>query len=111
MNNRWSIRAKITAMLAIPIVMLIAIWLFAVSFTLQPALDLRNSKLVGDKLTEPAEAMVDELQVERQLTTVYVAGGRKNAAAVQEQRAKTDLEVQEFRELAADGDFQDVASA
>jgi signal transduction histidine kinase len=111
MNNRWSIRAKITAMLAIPIVMLVAIWLFAVSFTLQPALDLRNAKLVSDKLTEPAEAMVEELQVERQLTTVYVAGGRRNAGAVQEQRSKTDLEVQEFRDLAAGKDFQDVASA
>ncbi|GAA3243212.1 nitrate- and nitrite sensing domain-containing protein [Dactylosporangium siamense] len=111
MNNRWSIRAKITAMLAIPIVMLIAIWLFAVSFTLQPALDLRNSKLVSDKVTEPAEAMVEQLQIERQLTTVYVAGGRRNATAVQEQRAKTDLEVTEFRDLAASKDFQDVASA
>ncbi|WP_327001460.1 nitrate- and nitrite sensing domain-containing protein [Dactylosporangium sp. NBC_01737] len=110
MNNRWSIRAKITAMLAIPIVMLVAIWLFAVSFTLQPALDLRNSKLVGDKVTEPAEAMVEQLQVERQLTSVYVAGGRKNATAVREQRVRTDAAVAEFRQLAADKDFQDVAS-
>ncbi|GAB3839478.1 nitrate- and nitrite sensing domain-containing protein [Dactylosporangium cerinum] len=111
MNNRWSIRAKITAMLAIPIVMLVAIWLFAVSFTLETALDLRNAKLVSDKVTEPAEAMVEQLQIERQLTTVYVAGGRRNAGAVQEQRAKIDLEVKEFRELASDKDFQDVASA
>ncbi|MFF5225704.1 nitrate- and nitrite sensing domain-containing protein [Dactylosporangium sp. NPDC000521] len=110
MTNRWSIRAKITAMLAIPIVMLVAIWLFAVSFTLQPALDLRNSKLVSDKVTEPAEAMVEELQVERQLTTVYVAGGRKNSAALREQRAKTDVEVQEFRDLSSDKDFLAVAS-
>src|SRR5688500_4413655 len=102
MSNRWSIRAKITAMLAIPIVMLVAIWLFAVSFTLQPALDLRNSKLVGDKVTEPAEAMVEQLQIERQLTTVYVAGGRKDAGAMREQRAKTDAAVTEFRQLAAD---------
>ncbi|MDG6109254.1 nitrate- and nitrite sensing domain-containing protein [Dactylosporangium aurantiacum] len=110
MNNRWSIRAKINAMLAIPIVMLAAIWLFAVSFTLEPALDLRNSKLVGDKVTEPAEAMVEQLQVERQLTTVYVAGGRKDAAAVREQRAKTDAAVAQFRTLASDGDLQDVAT-
>ncbi|MEV4131894.1 nitrate- and nitrite sensing domain-containing protein [Dactylosporangium sp. NPDC049742] len=110
MINRWSIRAKITAMLAIPIVMLIAIWLFAVSFTLQPALDLRNSKLVSDKVTEPAEAMVEELQVERQLTTVFIAGGRKNGTALREQRAKTDVEVAEFRDLSADKDFLAVAS-
>ncbi|GAA2627702.1 hypothetical protein GCM10010399_69120 [Dactylosporangium fulvum] len=98
-------------MLAIPIVMLVAIWLFAVSVTLESALDLRNSKLTGDKVTEPAEAMVEQLQVERQLTTVYLAGGRADAAAVREQRAKSDVEIAEFRALATDRDLQDVASA
>src|SRR3954462_15561512 len=104
MNNRWSVRAKITAMMTVPLVMLAALWLFAVSITLPSALDLRGASTIADRVGEPAEAMVSALQSERQLTGAFLASGRKNGQAVMlEARRKTDDAVATFHRLSASG--------
>lgn len=93
MRSRWSVRAKITAMMTVPLVMLVALWLFAVSITLPSALDLRGTSTIADRVGEPAETMVSALQSERQLTGAYLASGRKSGQAQMVQaRQQTDSE-------------------
>jgi signal transduction histidine kinase len=112
MKQRWSVRAKITAMMTVPLVMLVALWLFAVSVTLPSALDLRGAGTVSDRVGEPAQAMVDELQVERQLTGAFASsGGKVGQAAMLEQRKKTDAAVETFRRLSSSGAARDAETA
>ncbi|WP_433223574.1 nitrate- and nitrite sensing domain-containing protein [Dactylosporangium sp. CS-047395] len=111
MKSRWSVRAKITAMMTVPLVMLVALWLFAVSITLPSALDLRGASTIADRVGEPAETMVTALQSERQLTGAFLASGRKSGQALMvEARQKTDLAVANFQRQSSSGPAQDAAS-
>jgi signal transduction histidine kinase len=112
MKNRWSVRAKITAMMTVPLVMLVGLWLFAVSVTLPSALDLRGASTVSDRISEPAEVMVAELQVERQVTGAFTASAHKSGQpAMLEQRKKTDVAVATFRRLSSSSQARSAASA
>jgi hypothetical protein len=73
-GSRWSIRAKITAMVAVPLVMLVAFWLFSVALTVPSALDLRGAGTTNDKVTVPGEALIAALRQERLATVQYAAG-------------------------------------
>ncbi|MGI5241426.1 nitrate- and nitrite sensing domain-containing protein [Dactylosporangium sp. CA-139066] len=111
MKRRWSVRAKITAMMAVPLVMLVALWLFAVSITLPSALDLRGASTIADRVGEPAEAMVTALQSERQLTGAFLASGRTSGQGVMlEARKKTDEAVAAFQRLSSSGPARSASS-
>lgn len=109
MNTRnWSIRSKIVAMVSVPIAALLALWVFATVLTTGPALRLLASQTLVDEVIRPGDLVVTELQKERQLTMVYLAG-RTALPAMQEQRIRTDQVIAAFRRRVADEDLRDTA--
>ncbi|GAA2384687.1 nitrate- and nitrite sensing domain-containing protein [Dactylosporangium salmoneum] len=97
--------------MTVPLVMLVALWLFAVSLTLPSALDLRGAATIADRVGEPGEAMVVALQSERQLTGAYLSSGRKSGQQVMlDARKKSDEAIAAFRRLSSSGPAKDVAS-
>ena len=65
MNTRnWNIRAKITALLLVPLLALVALWGFATSLTIPPALDLLNFRTTSENVGQPAEVLMTELKKE-----------------------------------------------
>jgi signal transduction histidine kinase len=108
-SSNWPIRSKIIALVAVPIAALLALWLFATTLTVGPASSLLATRTLLDELGVPGETLVAELQQERRLSVVYLAG-RGQAAALREQRSRTDQAVAEFRRRASGGDLRNSAS-
>ncbi|MDG4769485.1 nitrate- and nitrite sensing domain-containing protein [Solwaraspora sp. WMMD792] len=108
MNTRnWSIRSKIVALVAVPIAALLALWIFATSLTVGPALSLLGAQALLDDVGRPGEAVVAELQRERRLSVVYLsrADGQNALRAgdlrqLRDQWEATDAAVDEFRSSA-----------
>ncbi|WP_229403136.1 sensor histidine kinase [Micromonospora okii] len=97
MNTRdWPIRWKLTALVVAPVSALLALWIFATSLTLGPALDLLSARTLLTDLGRPGEAVVAELQRERRLTVVQLAGTGE-LLALTEQRRRTDTAIAELR--------------
>ncbi|GAB7039987.1 nitrate- and nitrite sensing domain-containing protein [Catenuloplanes niger] len=109
MNIRnWSIRSKIVALVSVPIAALLALWVFATVLTVDPALRLLASQDVLAGVGRPGEDLVAELQQERRLSLVYLAGSastptaRQDNVALTEQRERTDAALASFRELSVE---------
>jgi hypothetical protein len=98
-TRNWPIRAKIISLLMIPLVALIVMWLLATAVTLGPGLDLLATRNTVDTIARPAQNMATEVQVERKLTLIYLATGRRDPAALTAQRASTDTSIRTFRDL------------
>jgi hypothetical protein len=109
-TRTWSIRAKIIAVLSLPLVALIAMWALTTSVTLGPGLNLLDAQNNFENVGRPAQAVVVELQTERKLSFIYVATGAKDPAAVRAQRAQTDDAVDAFRRQATSADAQGAAT-
>ncbi|MDG4828873.1 nitrate- and nitrite sensing domain-containing protein [Solwaraspora sp. WMMD1047] len=110
MNTRnWPIRSKIVALVAAPIAALLALWIFATTLTVGPASSLLAAQTLLDELGKPGEAMVAELQRERRLSTIYLAG-RDNTTELAEQRVRTDAAITEFRRRTTGEELTDVAT-
>ncbi|WP_306215449.1 sensor histidine kinase [Actinoplanes sp. RD1] len=105
-----SIRAKIIALSAVPLTALLALWAFATVLTAGPALSLLSAQRLVDKVGDPGEVMVAELQRERRLSVVLLATPRTAAAAgtaaaaLATQRATTDRAVAGFLSTATGSD-------
>lgn len=109
MNTRnWSIRSKIVAMVSVPLAGLLALWMVALALAAGPALRLRDARTLVDALVRPGERLIAELQNERRLAAVYLAGSDV-VAGIAEQRARTDEAIAAFRRHAADFDPGEVA--
>ncbi|MBB4960400.1 sensor histidine kinase [Micromonospora polyrhachis] len=91
-----------------PIAALLALWIFATTLTVGPALSLLNTRQLLNEVGQPGEALVVELQRERRLTTIYLAGPGP-LPALDEQRARTDQAIVDFRRRASRSDVRDVA--
>src|SRR3712207_1596203 len=103
MNTRnWSIRAKIVALVAVPLVALLALWMFATALTVGPALNLLSARTLLDRVSAPGEDLIVELQRERRLSVVYLAVPI-DSAALAEQRTRTDNSVAAFRRQVSGG--------
>ena len=110
MNTRnWPIRSKIVALVAAPIAALLALWIFATTLAVGPASSLLAAQTLLDDLGRPGEALVAELQRERRLSVIYLAG-RDNMAELSEQRIRTDEVVTEFRRRTTSEALTDVAT-
>ena len=106
----WSIRSKIVALVAVPLAALLALWVFATVLTVGPAINLLSAQTLLDTVGRPGEVLVGELQKERRLSVVHIAGGAKEiSAALVAQRAATDRAAAAFRNSAAGSDAQDAA--
>ncbi|HEX7745475.1 MAG TPA: nitrate- and nitrite sensing domain-containing protein, partial [Micromonosporaceae bacterium] len=107
--QNWPVRSKIIALAAVPLAALLALWIFATTLTVGPALSLFSARTLLDEIGKPGEALVAELQQERRLTLVDLAG-RRDLAALREQRVRTDRAAADFRRRATSGDLRDAAS-
>ncbi|MDG4805873.1 nitrate- and nitrite sensing domain-containing protein [Micromonospora sp. WMMD1120] len=92
----WPIRSKLTALVVAPVTALLALWIFATTLTFGPALNLLSARTLLYDLGRPGEAVVTELQRERRLSVVQLAGDADLPALV-EQRQRTDRAVAELR--------------
>ncbi|MFD0785788.1 hypothetical protein ACFQZ8_17940, partial [Micromonospora azadirachtae] len=81
----WPIRSKLTALVVVPVTALLALWIFATTLTFGPALDLLAARTFLYDLGRPGEVVVAELQRERRLTVVQLAG-TEPLGALTEQR-------------------------
>ncbi|MFI5489942.1 nitrate- and nitrite sensing domain-containing protein [Micromonospora echinaurantiaca] len=109
MNTRdWPIRSKLTALVVVPVTALLALWIFATTLTFGPALDLLSARTLLYDLGRPGEAVVAELQRERRLSVIQLAGSEP-LPALAEQRARTDRAVAELRRRIAGDDLRDAA--
>ena len=108
----WSIRAKILTLLLLPVVPLLAMWMFTTSATLGPAVNLFTAVTNLQSAGQPSAALVDELQDERGLSMAY-AGGRHDAAtkaAISAARTKTDAAVAALHRNTGTAAFRDAES-
>lgn len=92
----WPIRSKLTALVVAPVTALLALWIFATTLTFGPALNLLSARTLLYDLGRPGEAVVTELQRERRLSVVQLAGDAE-LPALTEQRQRTDRAVAELR--------------
>ncbi|MFC3501000.1 nitrate- and nitrite sensing domain-containing protein [Micromonospora krabiensis] len=106
----WPIRSKLTALVIVPVTALLALWIFATTLTFGPALDLLAARTYLYDLGRPGEAVVAELQRERRLTVVQLAGTTA-LPALAEQRQRTDRAVQELRSRVDGEELRDAADA
>ncbi|HEY6595194.1 MAG TPA: nitrate- and nitrite sensing domain-containing protein [Asanoa sp.] len=109
-SRSWSIRSKIISLIAVPIAALVALWIFATTLTLGPALSLLNAGTLLDQVGRPGESLVAELQKERRLSLVYLAG-TGDTVALGAQRARTDRAAADFRRMSAAADTGDAQAA
>lgn len=107
-TRNWPIRSKIIALVAAPIAALVALWIFATTLTLGPASALLRAQTLLDEVGRPGETLVAELQRERRISLVHLAGPGV-ATALSEQRVRTDRAVTEFRRRAGNPDLAEVA--
>ncbi|WP_203707201.1 nitrate- and nitrite sensing domain-containing protein, partial [Asanoa iriomotensis] len=108
MNSRsWSIRSKIISLVAVPIAALTALWIFATTLTLGPALSLLSAQGLLDDIGRPGENVVAALQQERRLSLVYLAG-KTSQERLAAQRTETDDAIAEFRRRSANADTNDL---
>ncbi|MFG1775702.1 nitrate- and nitrite sensing domain-containing protein [Micromonospora sp. NPDC049048] len=109
MNTRdWPIRSKLTALVVVPVTALLALWIFATTLTFGPALDLLAARTLLYDLGRPGETVVAELQRERRLSVVQLAGDGA-AAGLAEQRQRTDRAIAELRRRIGGEELRDAA--
>lgn len=96
------------ALVVIPLVALLGLWLLATALTVGPARNLADAGLFAKDVGNPAAAVVTEVQTERRLTAVWLAKPG-NAAEMAAQRDATDAAVAQFRQMSANKEVGDRA--
>jgi len=95
-TRNWSLRTRITALLLVPLVALLVLWVFAVSLTARPVIQLLHFRSLAHDVAAPLEVLVTEVQQERQLSLVFL-GGDTAMPSLDEQRHATDSAADAFR--------------
>jgi signal transduction histidine kinase len=94
------IRSKVAALLLVPLVSLVAIWVYAADLTGRAALAQRKYHTLNDQFAASGQGLLVELGKERQASVVYLSGPRKAESTPQTltaQRARLDKAVATFR--------------
>jgi hypothetical protein len=102
------IRGKIISLVVAPIAALLALWIFATTMAAGPALNLLNVQTLLDTIGKPGEYLTAELQQERRLTAIYLAG-KGDGAELGAQRTRTDQVIADFRSAAGSDAARDAA--
>ncbi|MGH3239880.1 MAG: nitrate- and nitrite sensing domain-containing protein, partial [Spirillospora sp.] len=109
-RRRRPIRLRITALLLVPLVSLIALWAFAANITLGDAFDKYDFSTTYEKMGLPGLQLVNQLQAERSLSVVALstrdAADRRKLGA---QRARVSAVERAFRATALSADARDAA--
>ncbi|MEO3886832.1 nitrate- and nitrite sensing domain-containing protein [Nonomuraea sp. B5E05] len=108
MASGRSIRFKISTLLVIPLVSLIALWGFAASTTSGEALNLLKVETIWTGVINKADALVSSLQAERLASAERLAGAVPDPRALEQAREKVDVARKELRDGAMAQDTQDV---
>ncbi|WEH38128.1 ATP-binding protein [Streptomyces sp. AM 2-1-1] len=102
-RRTWSprprtVRAKVLALLMVPVVSLLALWGLATVTTAQEVARLRQAEHVDATVRTPVRQALDALQAERKAALVQSAAPGEHAAAVLEDRAaRTDAALGRLR--------------
>ncbi|WP_230393411.1 nitrate- and nitrite sensing domain-containing protein [Plantactinospora alkalitolerans] len=105
-TQNWPIRSKIVALVSVPIVALLALWIFATSLTVGPASSLLATRTLLDEIGRPGDALIVQLQQERRLSVLQLAD-RDASRALADQRVRTDRAIVEFRRRTSSSDLRD----
>ena len=109
-RRRRPIRLRITALLLVPLVSLIALWAFAANITLGDAYDKYDFSTTYEKMGVPGLTLVSQLQAERSLSVVVLSTGDAGAEQkLGEQRRRVSGLEAAFRQSALSPDAQDAA--
>ncbi|MGK5558293.1 sensor histidine kinase, partial [Actinomadura kijaniata] len=103
-----SVRARITTLILVPLLSLVALWAFVTSVTYGDAVQLMNGKRFQDKSLLPTQKLISELQKERRLS-LWQLGAPANAdrSALDAQRRATDAARAVVERNARDGDLRE----
>jgi signal transduction histidine kinase len=101
-SDSWPIRAKIIALLIVPLLALAFLWFFATATSVGPALDLRAALRYDEAVGQPAESLAAELRVERRLSLAMLGGESTAEADLSDQRDRVDVAAAAFRTAAND---------
>ena len=97
-----SIRGTITVLLIVPLLSLVALWLYAASGTVGSATAERDAQATNNDVGAPLQALLESLAVERADTFMWQSGhGHVSASTMDAQRPKTDAAITAFRTGAA----------
>ncbi|MDL4819182.1 sensor histidine kinase [Actinomadura opuntiae] len=94
------IRSKVAALLLVPLVSLVAIWVYAADITGRAALAQRKYHTLNEQFAASGQGLLVELGKERQASVVFLSGPRRAAstpASLTGQRARLDKAVAAFR--------------
>ena len=92
-----SISTKLISLLALPLLSLIVLWAIAAGVTFTEGLSLLRVIDHSDDLGFPSQALIRELQTERQESVVSVASGAASRGTLAAQRSRTDAALASFR--------------
>ncbi|MWA04246.1 HAMP domain-containing protein [Actinomadura sp. LD22] len=109
-KKRRPIRMRITALLLVPLVSLIALWAFAANITLGDAFDKYDFSTTYEKIGLPGITLVSQLQAERSLSVAaLVTQQPQYKQKLGQQRARVDGLEAAFKRSALSKDAQDAA--
>ncbi|GAA5002865.1 nitrate- and nitrite sensing domain-containing protein [Kitasatospora paranensis] len=108
-----SIRTRITTLVLIPLLALVALWSFAVVSTTGDLRDLIRLESAYRTFGSPVDTVVGQVQTERRLAAEYLGsgGGATELAAYSAQQHATDEKVRAMRAVATDPGRQGDLSA
>ncbi|MEV4805105.1 nitrate- and nitrite sensing domain-containing protein [Nonomuraea sp. NPDC049421] len=106
MASGRSIRFKISTLLVIPLISLVALWGFAASTTSGEALNLLKVETIWTGVINNADRLVSELQTERLASAERLAGTGGDEDTIAEARAKVDEAGKLLRQAAMSEDTQ-----
>ncbi|MGW0807231.1 sensor histidine kinase [Nonomuraea sp. NPDC002799] len=106
MASGRSIRFKISTLLVIPLVSLVALWGFAASTTSGEALNLLKVETIWTNVINHADGVVGNLQTERLASAEQLAGMSRDQDALSKARAKVDNSRKTLRERATSEETQ-----
>ncbi|MGP3961325.1 nitrate- and nitrite sensing domain-containing protein [Nonomuraea sp. 3N208] len=106
MASGRSIRFKISTLLVIPLVSLVALWGFAASTTSGEALDLLKVETIWTGVINHTDGLTGNLQAERLASAERIAGAVTDPDALSKTRAKVDANRKQLTEQALSEDTQ-----
>lgn len=108
-KNR-SIRFKVFSLLLLPLLMLSAMWGFALKLTVGDGVTLLRAKTLYDTIGIASTDLGLQIQAERALTAGVLSSGQTNSAALTTQQAKTTASADRFRRTSNEESTRDVMS-
>jgi signal transduction histidine kinase len=109
-SRNWSIRSKIIALITVPLVAFLALWIFATTLTAGPAFNLLHARTLVDQVGTPGIELVKQLQRERLFSVEYLSGAGPVTKELTDQRAATDRVAAQFRDKAGGEAVQNAAN-